>query len=303
MQWYYAKENKQLGPVDEMEFQRLIDTDQITPNDLVWNSAMKDWTPAASVAGLFPDYIAPPTTPVTYSLEHTTTDFSMLTHNRDLLQRAKASLQNNWGSAIGIFLLYFIISYAIGSIPLIGNVAPFIISGPFSLGLCLFFLSLVRKSETKINQLFDGFKTFEISMVTYMLMLIFTLLWMLLLIIPGIIAAISYSMTYYIIIDNPNISPLEAITKSKEIMQGNKMKFFYMQCRFFGWILLAMTPPLTLSLITLRNVETMNIASSLLFAISWGGFIWLYPYMMTAKTEFYEDIRKAQKDETNDSTK
>lgn len=273
MQWYYAKENKQIGPVDEIEFKRLIDTDQITPNDLVWNSTMKDWTPAASVAGLFPDdYVAPPTTPVTYSFEHTTTDFSKLTNNDELIQRTKTSLQNNWGPAAGIYLLYFIISYAVASIPLIGSIAPLIISGPFSLGICLFFLTLVRKSEAKINQLFDGFKTFETSMVAYMLMLIFTLLWMLLLIIPGIIAAISYSMTYYIIIDNPNIPPLEAITKSKAMMQGNKMKYFYLQCHFIGWILLA--------------IATVGI-----------GFIWLHPYMMTANAEFYEDLRKAQQAE------
>lgn len=274
MQWYYAKNNEQLGPIDNDEFQRLIDADQILPTDLVWNTTLPDWTPAASIAGLFPNSVAS-LLPTYDTFEPTTTDFAKLTGNHDLLQRSKISLQNNWGAAAGIYLLYFIISYAIANIPLIGSIAPLIISGPFSLGICLFFLTLVRKSAPTISQLFDGFKTFEISMVTYIFTVIFTLLWSLLLIIPGIIASISYSMAYYIIIDNPNISAMDAITRSKEMMMGNKMKYFCMQWRFFGWILLALAT----------------------FGI---GFIWLTPYMFTANAEFYEDLRKAQQSPAGD---
>ena len=270
MQWYYAKENEQLGPVDEIEFQRLIDTGQILPNDLIWNSTLENWIPAASIAGLFPETtIAPPLPAIHLPPEHTTTDFSKLTHNRGLLERAKMSLQNNWGAAAGIYLLYFVISYAIANVPIVGSVAPFIISGPFSLGICLFFIALVRKTGCRVSQLFDGFKTFEISMVTYLLTFIFTILWLMLFIIPGIIASLSYSMVYFIIIDNPGISSIDAITKSKEMMMGNKMKYFCMQWRFFGWTLLALL--------------TVGI-----------GFIWLTPYMLTANAEFYEDIKKAQ---------
>lgn len=270
MQWYYAKNNEQQGPVDEDEFQRLIDTHNIAPEDLVWNSTMSDWQPASDIKGLFPESETS-LLPIYNALEHTITDFSKLTDNRDIIQKAKASLQGNWGSAVGIYLLYFIIIYAISLVPFIGAVAPMIIAGPFMLGMALFFLSLIRTGDSKVGQLFDGFKTFEISMVTYLLIITFTLLWTLLLIIPGIIASISYSMTYYIIVDNPGISSMDAIERSKEMMMGNKIKYFYMQLRFFGWALLA--------------IATFGF-----------GFIWLYPYMMTANAEFYEDIRKAQTD-------
>ena len=271
MQWYYAKENEQLGPVDEIEFKNLIDTKEILPNDLVWNSTLENWVPAASITGLFRETTIAPPLPVVYTpIEHTTTDFGKLTHNRDLLQRARMSLQNNWGAAVGVYLLYFIISYAIANVPIVGSVAPLIISGPFSLGICLFFIALVRRTGCRVSQLFDGFKTFEISMVTYLLTVIFTLLWMLLFIIPGIIASLSYSMVYFIIIDNPGISSLDAITKSKEMMMGNKMKYFCMQWRFFWWTLLA--------------ILTVGI-----------GLIWLTPYTLTANAEFYEDIKNAQR--------
>ena len=271
MQWYYAKENEQLGPVDEIEFKNLIDTKEILPNDLVWNSTLENWVPASSIACLFPETTTVPPVPALYTpTEPTTTDFSTLTHNRDLIDRAKSSLKNNWGAAAGIYLLYGLIIHVTSYIPFIGSIAIFIIAGPFLLGLALFFLSLARRTDRKISQLFDGFKTFEISMVTYLLMFIFTLLWLMLFIIPGIIASISYSMVYYIIIDNPGISALDAITKSKEMMMGNKMKYFCLQWRFFGWILLA--------------IVTFFI-----------GFIWLTPYMFTANAEFYEDIKNAQR--------
>jgi uncharacterized membrane protein len=265
MQWYYAKNNEQLGPVDENEFQRLIDTEQIQPTDLVWNVTMENWEAAASIEGLFPEssIIA------THILEHTVTDFSKLTLNQELLERAKASLQNNWGQAAGLYFLYMIIINVISYIPFIGSIATIIIAGPFMLGVSLFFLGLARKTEHNINQLFDGFKTFELSMIAYLLMLVFTMLWALLLIIPGIIASLSYSMTYYIIIDNPEITAMDAITRSKEMMMGNKKKYFYMQCRFIGWIILA--------------IATIGI-----------GFIWLTPYMLTAQAEFYEDLKKSQ---------
>ena len=88
---------------------------------------------------------------------------------------------------------------------------------------------------------------------------------MLLLIIPGIIAALSYAMTYYIIVDNESIGALEAIRQSKEMMRGNKWKLFCLGLRFFGWSLLCL---LTLGI----------------------GYLWLIPYMAISFAKFYGDI-------------
>jgi uncharacterized membrane protein len=89
---------------------------------------------------------------------------------------------------------------------------------------------------------------------------------MLLLIIPGIIAAISYSMTFYILADDNSLTAMEAIDKSKAMMEGYKLKYFYLSLRFLGWALLAI----------------------LTFGI---GFLWLAPYMMVASAKFYDDIK------------
>lgn len=93
------------------------------------------------------------------------------------------------------------------------------------------------------------------------------MLWTLLLIIPGIIAAYSYSLVYYILVDEPNLKPLEALRKSKKMMYGNKAKLFYLGLRFIGWALLC--------------VLTLGI-----------GFIWLAPYIQATRAKFYEDVKK-----------
>jgi uncharacterized membrane protein len=98
-------------------------------------------------------------------------------------------------------------------------------------------------------------------------MVLFIVLWLLLLIIPGIIAAISYSMTFYILADDKSIKPMEAIDKSKKMMDGYKWKYFFLCLRFFGWALLC--------------ILTLGI-----------GFLWLIPYINVSIAKFYDDVKE-----------
>jgi len=97
-------------------------------------------------------------------------------------------------------------------------------------------------------------------------MILFIVLRLILLIVPGIIAAISYSMTFYILAEDNTIEPQPALEKSKQMMEGNKMKFFYLGLRFFGLCLLC--------------ILTLGI-----------GFLWLIPYINVTVANFYEDIK------------
>ncbi|NJB83202.1 DUF975 family protein [Wenyingzhuangia aestuarii] len=183
----------------------------------------------------------------------------MATENTSLMHSARKSLENKWGIAIGTFLIYTIIIS-------IGSYAAIIITGPFALGLAFFSLNLSRNKEVKIEQIFDGFKRFTDGLIAYLLILLYVLLWTLLFIIPGIIKAFSYSMTFFIMVDEPNLSPQEAMAKSQEMMDGYKMKYFRLTLRFMGWSLLCM----------------------LTFGI---GFLWLIPYMYVTNAKFYEDLK------------
>jgi len=53
VEWYYARENKQVGPVSSLELKRLATAGQLRPEDLVWREGMTEWSLASNVRGLF----------------------------------------------------------------------------------------------------------------------------------------------------------------------------------------------------------------------------------------------------------
>jgi len=62
VEWYYARDNKQMGPVSAAELKRLASLGQLRPHDLVWREGLSEWAPAHSVRGLFDDEAATPQT-------------------------------------------------------------------------------------------------------------------------------------------------------------------------------------------------------------------------------------------------
>ena len=187
------------------------------------------------------------------------------TENKVLMQQARESLKGKWGLAVGTFLVYLVISGIISYIPKTGGLLSFIITGPFAVGVSIFSLAMSRNRNPRFEQIFYGFKKFWVSLGAYLLYAVFVLLWAILLIIPGIIAALSYSMTYFIIAEDDSIGPLEAITKSKKMMYGYRWKIFCLYLRFLGWALLC--------------VLTVGI-----------GFLWLVPYIGVSFAKFYDDL-------------
>ncbi len=188
--------------------------------------------------------------------------------NIDLKDQALESLKGNWGIAVATYLVYMLILSTPQFMLLVGGIATLILGGPLVLGFTKFSLSISRHKEGKLEQLFEGFNHFGVALGAYILMSIFIFLWTLLLIVPGIIAAIAYSMTFYIIADDPSIGIMEAISKSKKMMYGYKWKFFLLILSFIGWMILC--------------ILTLGI-----------GFLFLGPYMQVSVAKFYDDIKKA----------
>jgi uncharacterized membrane protein len=133
----------------------------------------------------------------------------------------------------------------------------------------MFSLSLSRGENARLEQIFEGFRNYGTVLGAYLLMLLFIFLWMLLLIIPGIIASIAYSQTFYILAEDDTIGSMDALSKSKEMMNGYKWKYFCLVLRFIGWFLLCI----------------------LTFGI---GFLWLSPYINVSNAKFYEDLKTNQ---------
>jgi uncharacterized membrane protein len=194
----------------------------------------------------------------------------MKTTNKELMAAAREQLRGKWGMAAGAMALIAFVKITSQIIPIVSLFVPLLIAGPIALGMAIFMLSIARGKKTKVSQVFSGFDRFGTALGTYLLAGAFIILWSLLLIVPGIIAAFSYSQIWFILADNPKIGPKEAIIRSKAMMMGNKWNLFYLGLRFLGWSLLC--------------ILTIGI-----------GFLWLTPYMSVSFANFYEEIKGGKK--------
>lgn len=190
----------------------------------------------------------------------------MNTPNKVLMQQARETLKGKWKLAVKTNLVFIIISIIAASIPVLKFLSTFIITPPLLLGFSLFWISFSRNQNPNLDQVFKGFDEWWRSVKAYILRAVFILLWTFVFIIPGIIAAFSYAMTFYILVDDKEIGVNDAIEKSKKMMYGYKWKLFRLELRFIGWSLLC--------------ILTLGI-----------GFLWLIPYMQVAMVKFYDDVK------------
>ena len=191
----------------------------------------------------------------------------------ELKSKARESLKGKYGEAIALLLISFGISCMTGAIAgflnlndLISYVISVVISGLLGFGTISFYLKISRNESVTFKELFSKINMFWPYIVISLLVGLFTILWSFLFIIPGIIASFSYSLVFYIKLDNPELSALEVIKKSKEMMKGHKWDFFILYLSFIGWSILAL---FTFGILCL----------------------WLVPYMNVTFANFYNSIK------------
>jgi uncharacterized membrane protein len=194
----------------------------------------------------------------------------------EIRQEARRFLQGHWNTLVPIWFIFFIIvggasGFLQWILPVIGTLATLIVGGPMCMGVTMIFLRIYRKEPFEMGQVLDGFKDFSRTFTAYLLIAIFTFLWMLLLIVPGIIAGLGYSMTFFIMAENPGISATDAMSKSKQMMMGYKWDLFRLGLSFIGWMILC--------------VFTCGI-----------GFLWLESYIFASITLFYKKIKGETQD-------
>ena len=179
---------------------------------------------------------------------------------------AKSNLKGNWKKSICVCLIITIVSSLISIIPVLGMVFSLLFASQFIVSGYNFFLKTNNNNSPRVSSIFDNFgQQWANNFVVYILQSIYTVLWSILFIIPGIIKSYAYSMSLFLKAKDPKMTSKEAINLSIKMMDGNKLKLFYLQISFCGWIILSY---LTLGI----------------------GFIFLEPYMKSATTSFYEDI-------------
>ena len=177
-------------------------------------------------------------------------------------------------------------------------IVAFIIGGAAKFGYAIFNLNLVDGKEARFSDLFSQFHRIGSGIIMNLLMGIFTFLWTLLFIIPGIIKSFSYAMTPFILAENPEISENEAITRSRQLMDGNKWRLFCLMFSFIGWELLVCCPFLiaVVFLCVAAVVRTAAVSAGVIvflavsFVLLLAGQFFLTPYQHAALAAFYRDI-------------
>ena len=157
-----------------------------------------------------------------------------------LIQKARTLLAPHWVLSIGVCLVYGLAVAVPAELNSYGEMLSFLLAGPLQLGLCFFFLNLVRGQETRFELLFEGFKPLLTVLLSYAIIAALTIVGLILLIVPGIIVALGFSMTYYVIADDPEITFQVALEQSWKLTDGYKMELLVLNLRFIPWYLLGL---------------------------------------------------------------
>jgi uncharacterized membrane protein len=197
------------------------------------------------------------------------------------------------GKILNLFLISFIFSVVVSAVVGIGSpFAPtidqntFEVTNPGNPGLYQLFNLIgvmlggyvlfgmtktyigVTKNEQPIieDSLLSGIKNQPVrAPLLNLIQSFFLAFWTLLFVIPGIIKSYSYALSYYLIVEDNLISPINAITKSRKLMDGHKLDLFMLDLGYLGWYLL--------------SLFTFGIL-----------LIWVIPWHQTARTLFFADV-------------
>lgn len=145
-----------------------------------------------------------------------------------------------------------------------------------TVGYTKFMLNFINDKEYSLDQLWSYFGDWKNLATVWIHETIMIFLYFLLLIVPGIIKTISYSLVPYILVDDPNMSSGDVLDLSTKMMNGHKMDYFKLELSFIGWHLLAV--------LTLGILE-----------------IWIAPYQATAMTKFLSEV-KSEYEKANSKT-
>lgn len=185
----------------------------------------------------------------------------------ELKSSAKTQIKGKIGILFAMFLIIIAVSIASTLVPVLGTIANYLVGAAFTLGGAWVFLKIAKGETVSVGNIFYGFEDLWTAIKAQFLMGLFILLWSLLLIIPGIIKAYAYSMTFFILAENKGMPVLEAITLSRKMMDGHKMDLFLLFLSFIGWFILVLI--------------TFGIAG-----------IWVYPYLYATFSNFYLSVKE-----------
>jgi uncharacterized membrane protein len=272
------------------------------------------------------------------------------TPNKELMSQARTALAGKWEPSIGIcslFMLVMLTFFISMAIPFAGVIVFYLMMSPMMLGLTMYFIGLCRAQSPPIGIIWSGFRRYRVVVAVYFLRGIITGIVTLLAMLPAVMVlsasvlvgkglpsdltlgladvliipaiAVSLSVQYmfvlcpYILVDNQSIGVLETLRQSRALMDGIRWKFFFLNFRFAGWILLCLLlshviihftippvmpadlqlniPPEFQSVITPETLYQLVRRTLMGILALFIGSLGLFPYMLASYARFYDDVR------------
>lgn len=131
-------------------------------------------------------------------------------------------------------------------------------------GFVIFTLNSIRRTEPTYANLLDGFSIPWKVLFNYLLKGVLVFIGSLLLVVPGVILFYAYRQSLYLLIDHPEMTVIQSLRESRQMMKGHKWELFVMDLSFLGWHILGLIIPLA--------------------------DILVYPYTQTTYALYYEEL-------------
>jgi uncharacterized membrane protein len=166
-----------------------------------------------------------------------------------------------------------------------------------TVGYQFYAMNLARNRAASYDDLSYGLNFVGKVILIAVLQTIYIFLWSCLFVIPGIIAFYRYRLSFYALLDDPSISPLEAIRRSKILTMGRKKDLFVLDLSFLGWLILVSVCSSVGQTIG-EWIFGTSVAGTMLSALlSFAAFLplglWVTAYQQLAEVYFYEFARGA----------
>lgn len=156
---------------------------------------------------------------------------------KGIKKEAKDALVGNW---FMLFIILFVNMLIVSFLTRFGYFG-YLLEPIFFAGVYTIIKLMIKDKKVDFNLLVEYFKDLNhaVKLVgVYFLYGLIVLGGLILLIIPGLIFALQYSQSLYIMTDHKDMDIWEVMKKSKEMMKGHKMEFFMFLFSFIGHILL-----------------------------------------------------------------
>lgn len=279
---------------------RIVDepTDRIRE---VARKALKGRMPLAIASGIIymlclsiPVIIVEQITGLWDVLERATNDYIDAMANGstpEMIYELVQSYQGQWNISIATFLFLLLVP------------------GPLTLGVNTVWLRVIRGHEAFADMVLSGFGNFFRAILLHFFRSALMALWAVFFIVPGIMTYYRYNLVFFLLADNPDMSPFTALNLSKYYMRGNRAGRFSLDMSFIGWFLLAAAVLFLANCIVIYIVEntgagsiifTEQLVTSILFAII---FAPLGAYRGVSAADYYHRVICKAPDSFNDALK